>query len=177
MWDFVLFWAVWLQYSFGIKNIIYLYLNAWPHAVMNICKSLRHLLIASRCFELVSLAIKLALNSDSDFSDSCRFSAILGTDPKFHPLCWRVRFALSEALYLSWIPNLNSDCSFNNDFFLCNRQQLGFFSDNNSLERKKSFFSERYTSRCFETNTKKESTFSVNRSWNFLLTFLCLWPY
>lgn len=33
----------------------------------------------------------------------------------FIPFLWRRRFALSESLY--WIPILNSECSFSNDFF------------------------------------------------------------
>lgn len=158
MWVFTLFKAVWFQYTIGIKNTLYLHLNAWPHAVMNISKSLRHLLIASRCFELVSLAIELVLNTDSDFSDSC--SAVLGTDPKFHPLCWRMRCVLSEALYLSCIPILNSVCSFNNDYFLCNCQQLWILVTTIHYKGKSLFFfSERHTSRCFETNTKEKAHF------------------
>lgn len=42
-WDLILcrflHWAVWLQYSLGIKNILYLLLNAWCPAVMNISVS------------------------------------------------------------------------------------------------------------------------------------------
>lgn len=125
MWGFALFWSVWFQYSLGIKNIQFMHLTAWPHAVKSISWSLRHLLIASSCFERVSPATELVLNTDSDLSCSCRCSTVLGTDPKFRPFIWRRRrFALSEALY--WIPSLNSECSFSNDYFLCHCQQLWF---------------------------------------------------
>lgn len=50
---------------------------------------------------------------------------------------WRRRFALSEALY--WIPILNSEYGFSNDYFFLPLPETVTFSDRNSLERKKLF--------------------------------------
>lgn len=83
----------------------------------------------------VSPGTELVLSTDSDLSGCCRCSAVLGTDPEFHP------FSLEkEEICFVWITILNSECSFSNDYFFFFFATTVVFSVSNSLERKKYLF-------------------------------------